>query len=76
MLVEKYSWPIRKSLFAETNQDSPFSYTRENLKLFNITSKFFSFFNNNSDKKKIAKKIQTSSNSSGITGNITLFYFM
>ena len=46
MLVEKYGWAIQKSLFAETNQDSTFSHTRENSKMFNITSKYFSFFNN------------------------------
>ena len=44
MLVEKYGWAIQKSLFAETNQT--FSHTRENSKMFNITSKYFSFFNN------------------------------
>ena len=46
MIVEKYGWAIQKSLFAETNQDSTFSHTRENSKMFNITSKYFSFFNN------------------------------
>ena len=46
MPVEKYGWAIQKSLFAYTNQDSTFSYTRENSKMFNITSKCFSFFNN------------------------------
>ena len=46
MLVEKYGWAIKKSLFAETNQDSIFSQTRENSKMFNITSKYFSLFNN------------------------------
>ena len=46
MLVEKYGWAIQKSLFAETNQDSTFSHTREDSKMFNITSKHFSFFNN------------------------------
>ena len=45
MLVEKYSWAIQKSLFAETNHDSTFSQTRENSKMSNITSKYFSFFN-------------------------------
>ena len=44
MLVEKYGWANQKSLFAETNQDSTFSHTRENSKMFNITSKYFSFF--------------------------------
>ena len=46
MLVEKYDWVIQKSLFADTNQDSTFSYTHENSKMFNITLKYFSFFNN------------------------------
>ena len=46
MLVEKYGWPIQKNLFAETNQDSTFSHTRENSKMFNMTSNDFSFFNN------------------------------
>ena len=46
MLVKKYGWVIQKSLFVETNQDSTFSHTRENSKMFNMTSKYFSFFNN------------------------------
>ena len=46
MLVEKYGWTVQKSLFAETNQNSTFSHIRENKKMFNITSKYFSFFNN------------------------------
>ena len=29
MLVEKNGWAIQENLFAETNQDSPFSHTRE-----------------------------------------------
>ena len=45
MLVEKYGCTIQKSLFAETNQDSTFFHTPENSK-HNITSKYFSFFNN------------------------------
>ena len=45
MLVEKYGWAIQKSLFAETNEDSTFSHTRENSKMFNIISKYFSLFN-------------------------------
>ena len=44
MLVKKYGWAIQKSLFAETNQDSTFSHTRENSKI--LTLKYFSFFNN------------------------------
>ena len=46
MSVEKFGWAIQKSLFAQTNQDSTFSHTRENSKMFNITSKYFWFFNN------------------------------
>ena len=46
MLVEIHGWAIQKSLFAETDQDSTFSHTRENSKMLNITSKYFSFFNN------------------------------
>ena len=46
MSVEKYGWAIQKRLFAQTNQHSTFSHTYQNLKMFNITSKYFSFFNN------------------------------
>ena len=46
MLVEKYVWAIQKTLFAWTNQDSTFSHIHEISKMFNITSKYFSFFNN------------------------------
>ena len=46
MPVEKYGWAIQKSLFAWTNQDSSFSHTSKNSKMFNITSKYFSFFSN------------------------------
>ena len=46
MSVKKHGQAIHKSLFALTNQDSTFSYTRENSKVFSITSKYFSFFNN------------------------------
>ena len=35
-----------KSLFALTSQDSTFSHTCENSKMFTITSKYFIFFNN------------------------------
>ena len=40
------SWEIQKNLFAQTNQGSTFPQTSENSKMFNITSKYFSFFNN------------------------------
>ena len=46
MSVEKYAWAIQKSLFEQINQDSIFFHTRENSKMFNITSKYFRFFNN------------------------------
>ena len=46
MAVKIYDWAIQKNLFSWTNQDSTFSHTRENSKMFNITSKYFSFFNN------------------------------
>ena len=36
----------KKSLLASSNQDSTFSHNRENSEMFNITSKYFSFFNN------------------------------
>ena len=41
MSFKQYGWTI-----AYTNQDSTFCHTRENSKVFNITSKYFSFFNN------------------------------
>ena len=46
MLVEKFGWAIQKSLFAYSNQDSSFSHIHENSKMFNITLKYFRFFNN------------------------------
>ena len=46
MSVEKYGWAVLKSLFAKTNQDSTFSHTPKNSKMFNMSSKYFSFFNN------------------------------
>ena len=46
MSVEKYGCAIQKTLFSETSQVTIISHTRENSKLFNITSKLFSFFNN------------------------------
>ena len=42
MSVEKYGWAIQIRLFV---QDSTFSHTLENSKMFNITSKYFGFFN-------------------------------
>ena len=48
MSVEKYGWTIQKDSLAYTNQDSAFSHIRENSKVFNITSKYFSYFNNKS----------------------------
>ena len=46
MSVEKYGWAIQKNLFAKTNQDSTCFHTRKKSEIFNITSKYFSFFNN------------------------------
>ena len=43
MSVEKYGWAIRKSLFAQTNQDSTFFHTHEDSKIFNITSNILAF---------------------------------
>ena len=37
---------LKKNLFAETNHDFTFSHIRESSKIFNITSKYFSFFKN------------------------------
>ena len=48
MLIEQYCWAVQERLFPYTNQDSTFSRTRENSKMFNVTSKYFSFFNNKS----------------------------
>ena len=45
MSVKKYDFSIRKGLFADAIQDSTFSHTREKTKMFNINSKYFSFFN-------------------------------
>ena len=45
MSVGKYGWAIQKNLFAYTNQDYKFFLTRENSKMINTTSKYFSFFN-------------------------------
>ena len=42
--VSREIWlAIQKSLFAQTNQDSTFSHTCKNSKMFNITSKYFDF---------------------------------
>ena len=46
--VKKYDLAIYENLFAEISHDSTISYTQENLKLFNITSKCFGIFNNTS----------------------------
>ena len=54
MPVEKYGWAIQKSLFAQTNQNSTFSHTRENSRMFNITSKYFSFFDNKQPASSVA----------------------
>ena len=41
ILVEKYGWAIQKSLFAWTNQDSTFSHTQKNSKMFKDPSETF-----------------------------------
>ena len=46
MSLKKYGWAIQESLLAQTNQGSTFSHIRDSSKLFNITSKYFSFLNN------------------------------
>ena len=39
-LVKKYDWMIHENLFISTNQDSTVSFTWENSRTFNITSKY------------------------------------
>ena len=34
----------QENLFTQTNQDPNISHTCENLEMFNVTSKYFSFF--------------------------------
>ena len=51
------SQEICESLFAEANQDSTFSHTRENSKMFNINSNYFSFFNNTPPASKVKSRI-------------------
>ena len=46
LCYSRNGWAIRKSLFATTNQNSTFSHSPENLNMFDITSKYFTFFNN------------------------------
>ena len=43
---ETYDSAIHQNLFALTNQDSTISHTREKSKMFDITSKYFTFFKN------------------------------
>ena len=45
MSVKKYDLLIQKELFADAIQYSTFFHTRKNTKMFNINSKYFSFFN-------------------------------
>ena len=54
MSVEKYNCAIQKILFAQTSQDSTLPYTRENSKIFNITSQYFSFFNKKPPASRVA----------------------
>ena len=41
MSVQKYRWAIQKTLFAQTNQDSAFLYTRKNSKMFKQNFEIF-----------------------------------
>ena len=43
MSVQKYDLLIQKGLFADDIQDSTFSHTRENTKMFNINSNILAF---------------------------------
>ena len=45
-LGKKHDGVIHENLFTITNRDSTISFMRENSKMFNITSKCFSIFNN------------------------------
>ena len=46
MSVEKYGWTIQKAYLHKPVKILHFSHTRVNSKMFNTTSKYFSFFNN------------------------------
>ena len=46
--VKKCVSAIHENLFAYANQDCIIFYTQENSKMFNITSKYFRFFDNTS----------------------------
>ena len=54
MSIKKYGWAFQKSLLAYTYQDSTFFHHRESLKMFNVTLKNFSFFNNKSPASLVA----------------------
>ena len=45
MPVKKYGWAIKKMLICIDQSSFTFSHTREDSKMFNITSKYFSFLN-------------------------------
>ena len=44
--IKQYDLAVYENLFTETSHDSTKSYTRENSKVFNITSKYYGIFNN------------------------------
>lgn len=44
--IKQYDLAVYENLFTETSHDSTISYTRENSKVFNITSNYFGIFNN------------------------------
>ena len=54
MSVKKYDFSIQKGLFGDAIQDSTFPHTRENTKIFNINSKYFSFFNSKPRANRVA----------------------
>ena len=46
MSFEKYGWAIQKKLICIDQSRHAFAHTRENSKVFNTISKYFSFLNN------------------------------
>ena len=47
---------IYENSFTQANQDSTISFTWENSKMFNITSKYFRIFNNNQPESWVTNK--------------------
>ena len=54
MSVKKYDFWIRKGLFADAIQDSTFSHTHENTKVFNINSNILAFLTVNPPTSRVA----------------------